>query len=304
MEKIIYIGSFDPFHNGHKEAIDLMQDRGQVIIMPNAPRKGKPNRTPIMVRAFALSKQYPLFLGYNQWKDQSCRILIDNLPVREALSELTVPYSAIIGSDITSLPKYRPQKWYIIERVGYPIDQHTSSFHGVPAEVITLAEKYYRKYCSLSDKLKDHIFELPITTILNAHTVETVAIKDAKTLFDLIRDSDLDIPKLFIRHLNALHYEHQFKPWCHGDLSVTNIIYTDRFYLIDYETFQDGCAPGKMINDYYQLLSSIRFYGRLKGYNLDKELMELQDYGKVNYTFQDQYPAETHVIKKKWMSRQ
>ena len=359
--KIVYIGSFDPFHNGHKEAIDIMKSKGKIIIMPNAPRKGKPCRTSIMIRVLPLSKIYPIFLGYKNYMDLNLDVVVDNLPVNIALSELKGSYSAIIGSDIVKLPKYQPLKWYIIERKGYPIDPFLREFYGVPAEVIPLTEtryqhisstlirnsvldpiysmpsiladiynpkkllgfgigdtvydpvsdtyikyldaiEYCRKYRVIRSKLLDAMspIQLPVTKNINKAVVID-GIKDSKTMFDVIVGGDIVSVKLFISLLNKIHWKYRFNPWCHGDLSVTNVlIVSDTYYLIDYESFKDNCMPSHMINDYYRLLSSIRYYGLLKGYDLTKELIEVKNYGDIHYDFQYKYLQETDDIKKKW----
>jgi len=159
MEIIVYIGSFDPFHYGHQEVINIVKAKVKteaetelkIIIMPNNPRKGKPDRTSILIRVFTLSKLYPIFLGYQQWKDQPHSVLVDNLPVQDALDELDGSYSAIIGSDIVALnkkPKYTPKKWYIVERQNYPIDLKMKYFYDVPVEIINLEETKFQSLSS------------------------------------------------------------------------------------------------------------------------------------------------------------
>ena len=74
MSYIVYVGSFDPFHLGHLEAAVLgleyikkytISDVKALVFVPNNPRKGKSNRSPLHRRLFLMSKLFPIYkCGY------------------------------------------------------------------------------------------------------------------------------------------------------------------------------------------------------------------------------------------------
>ena len=211
MEIIIYIGSFDPFHNGHKEAIEKVQEKtnGRIIIMPNNPRRNKPDRTPLMVRAFTLSKLYPIFLGYPQWKDKKVNILVDNLPVNDALEKISEPYSAIIGSDIIALnkkPKYQPKKWYVLERKNHPVELEKNEFYGIPIEIIPLDETKHQSLSStmIRNSVIDSFLAMPKSLAEFYDPMRKIGLTaNATTVFDQNKKKYL---KLFPNQSKALEY--------------------------------------------------------------------------------------------------
>lgn len=130
MEKIIvYIGSFDPLHYGHIEAISLAHKfvnySCKVLMLPNNPRKSKPNRSELLIRSHCLSTLYPIYSD-NQWTIQKINnVIVDTRHVEIVTKELlnnNVKIIGLIGSDINHIPKLPANEWIIIERKGYTIN--------------------------------------------------------------------------------------------------------------------------------------------------------------------------------------
>lgn len=110
----IYVGSFDPFHKGHLEAVNVsLKYVDKVIIVPNNPNKTKIHRTELMHR-------------YNmiQLSIKDDRIILtdeDVVTLNDRLynNNYTV---GIIGIDqCGKQPKLKVNEWLIVPRSGYNI---------------------------------------------------------------------------------------------------------------------------------------------------------------------------------------
>ena len=102
----VYIGSFDPFHNGHLEVISLALHYVNRIIIIVSTNKNK-IQTPILIRY-----QMVKYLFHDS----------PNIDVTIDLEKYLLPTNiGIIGSDIIKPPKWNPEQWIIVERPDYPI---------------------------------------------------------------------------------------------------------------------------------------------------------------------------------------
>lgn len=155
MTAIVYVGSFDPFHKGHLEA--LCETRKlypglPTVILPNNPSNSKSTRRSLLSRAHVLGFMFPLYTSL-QWL-ASPAISIDTRPVTQVLKELQDHHLiGIIGSDILLRyrdhpPKWQPQQWVIFERTDFIPTSLPSAFHGVPFEYIPLSQTRYQHISS------------------------------------------------------------------------------------------------------------------------------------------------------------
>ncbi|MBT4963286.1 MAG: adenylyltransferase/cytidyltransferase family protein [Francisellaceae bacterium] len=114
----IYVGSFDPVHNGHIEAMEqALQEKNLhfIIVLSNTPSRSKPSRTDYSIRLHMLNLA---FIGNK-------RILVANNETDEAIKILKQHHKlvGIIGSDqvirhlkINKPPKQYVDEWFIVTR--------------------------------------------------------------------------------------------------------------------------------------------------------------------------------------------
>lgn len=159
---IVYVGSFDPFHLGHLEALTITRELYPgcpTIILPNNPCKTKPHRRPLLYRAHALSFMFPLFTDFT-WLN-SAEISVDTRPADTVLSKLCGNIIGIIGSDIlVRHPKWLPNRWIIFERNGYPVNLPLT-FYGVQYTIVPLAHTRYQYISSTAIRTSGDASLLP-----------------------------------------------------------------------------------------------------------------------------------------------
>lgn len=124
---LIYSGSFDPFHNGHLEAIQIASkwkkkyNITKSIIFPNNPNKSKPNRTNLALRTKIISHYMPLYNSY-EYLENSIQIVCDTRKIDIILEHLKQSFTIIglVGSDITKVKWYH-DKLFCVERINHKI---------------------------------------------------------------------------------------------------------------------------------------------------------------------------------------
>ena len=227
MRLCIYSGSFDPFHYGHLEVINKASTYcDKVIVLPNNPRKNKPNRTNLILRSHMLSLIFPIFSDFS-YLSSNHKIVVDTQHVQFVFDELSKSHDIIlvIGSDIVKQPKLNCNNILVIERNDYPIAKNellnnnpkctyiyndqlkyqniSSTFvkqnidsidKYVPKELVDLAKKQITSnICSLSDET--------ISIIINNNLIIKTFINDiyAKKYYDgysLLKTEIFTIPRV------------------------------------------------------------------------------------------------------------
>lgn len=170
----LYLGSFDPFHKGHFEVIDVMlQYVDKIAILPNNPNKNKPKRSAIYHR-INMIKMY-----LNDYK------YIDKIDIIEADADQYVNTIdsniikiGIMGSDCynkliikNQIPKLNTNQWYIIPRSGYVINKVANWM--VP--IMFLPECIFNFQHYSSTMIREFIYDTEydkINTILNDNIVK------------------------------------------------------------------------------------------------------------------------------------
>lgn len=152
---IVYVGSFDPFHLGHLEALEMTRELHPgcpTVIVPNNPCHSKSARAGLLYRSHVLSFLFPLYTDLD-WL-QSTNISVDTRPVATVLQDLKNHHIiGIIGSDILMRyhdkpPKWSPTQWVIFERFEFIPILFTETFHGIPYEYISLAQTQHQHISS------------------------------------------------------------------------------------------------------------------------------------------------------------
>ena len=140
----IYVGSFDPFHKGHLEAIlQSMPMVDKIYVLPNAPRAGKPFRSNLNDR-YQMVKQ-ALDAGITDIEVR-IRVTVSDMPADMVIQELRDGKSqriyGIIGSDCAlqgEPTKMKMDQWLVIPRGGYPITDADVVSWSVPATILPQA---------------------------------------------------------------------------------------------------------------------------------------------------------------------
>lgn len=172
MAYIAYVGSFDPFHLGHLEAaiksIECVENCKALVFIPNNPRHGKPGRSPLQFRAYLMSHLFPVYNNQNWMADLSMvppyKMIVDTSSVNVILQKLRETGDKIVGicgSDVVSNkkePKWKPDKWIILEREGDVLPISMDSFYGIPCRLVRHNETK-RQYIS-SSKIRDGSLKL------------------------------------------------------------------------------------------------------------------------------------------------
>ena len=101
----VYIGSFDPFHNGHLEIVQLALKYVPKVIIIVSINKKKTNQMPLLLR-YQMAK----YLFENN----------SNIEVSIDITKYTTnEYYGIIGSDVINTPKWNPKNWIFVIRPGF-----------------------------------------------------------------------------------------------------------------------------------------------------------------------------------------
>lgn len=166
---VAYIGSFDPFHKGHLEAIQITLrlyhesciDIESVVILPNNPSKSKPNRSPLFYRSYLMGYLFPIYADQSWITDKNktpkSKIIVDTTHVDTALNKLkrsNYKIIGIIGSDIVNSkkqPKWTPDRWIIFERAEELFEDNfltQSTFFEIPFDVVRLDKTKYQHISS------------------------------------------------------------------------------------------------------------------------------------------------------------
>ncbi len=154
MSYIVYVGSFDPFHLGHLETAmkgleyiekNNISEVNKLVFVPNNPRKGKSDRSPLHRRLYYMSKLFPIYDNFaclDDDNDDKNTMIIDNRPVDIILNNIRDKNKeniGICGSDIVLLgkqPKLKPDRWIIFERNNLNISNNMNNFYDIPCNVI------------------------------------------------------------------------------------------------------------------------------------------------------------------------
>lgn len=151
----VFIGSFDPVHRGHLECAEIALARfpeiKKVVFLPNNPRKGKPDRSVLALRARWLSFSMPIFNHSDWMQKSSLKILCDTRDcnfVVDVLRDCGFKIIGLIGSDVFKTPKLIAHRWIMIERKDYPAEDAVKYFENV--SVIKNSETSYQNISSSS----------------------------------------------------------------------------------------------------------------------------------------------------------
>ena len=165
----VYIGSFDPIHLGHIEVIEIaLKIVGRVLILPNNPRKGKPNRKDLQFRAHCLGLVYPLFSS-NDWMTpltNTDKVVVDTRECDTVLNILRyckTKIVGIIGSDVNST-KWSADSWIIVERVGYAVPANVRCT-STSIIIIDLHKTKYQHLSSTNVKQENLIDSVPASIV-------------------------------------------------------------------------------------------------------------------------------------------
>lgn len=131
----LYVGSFDPFHMGHLEVIDVLISRDHVdmiYIMPNNPNKKKPYRTDIKHRC----EMIRLTLANNLDKEHRDNVIVveedcDTYIQTNLKPMVDVRYINIIGSDQYNYVKSNNKTFKLITDHQYVIPRDGHRIHNI-----------------------------------------------------------------------------------------------------------------------------------------------------------------------------
>lgn len=295
MSILVYIDRFDPLTTEH---LTIIQSLGPMILLPNV------DDTFLLYRTHILSFLFPLYTTFD-WL-LSNTVCVDTRKVNFVLEYLNAHYTVILVNTIirsTEIPRCLPRdkvQWYYHESnqrtLNRKVKSHTIIDKMFVKEFIDEeTAKDYALRSQLWGSIKNNPFGSSAIIKRDHNIVYETLIPNAVPLFDIIDDV---IMRQVFKHLNELHISLYDGVISHGDFSVMNILWTgDRLVVVDYDRVQKYDDKEMLLRDYYQLLSSMTFYGSRLGKHVDREYWKR--IGDRIYTVKDRFPE---VVQDRWIS--
>lgn len=295
MDLLVYLDRFDPIT---AEQIDLISALGPMILLPNI------DDTFLLYRTHILSFLFPLYTTFD-WLPLNS-VCVDTRKHDIILTYLTTHYNVIfvnrlLGSKtIPHCLQHDKVHWYCHNSNHRTLNRKVVSHMVIDNMFVKqfIDQKTANDYVSRSQLwagIKNNPFGSASVIKRERNIVYETLIPNASPLFDIINGH---IMELVFKYLNDLHTQLYDNVVSHGDFSVMNLLWTgDRLVVIDYDRVQKYDDKEMLLRDYYQLLSSMTFYGSRLGKYIDRDYWK--GIGDRIYTVKDRFSKE---VQDRWIS--